>query len=330
VHAHKNMNAKTKTIFVITGTILIVILVILFFILINIKGNYPKEPIKQTSLYYSNQRVELELSDLESKEYPLLGISNNVSLEKVKEFVLAIDPKMSEIANEEGSYYKWGNGTNYVIYELNRNMVTFKLKDGILWDEVDITKYSFSAFTKKYFGKEYEYELSLKELNTDGVMIYYANRRFQQQLIETAENKKQTDYLGMKGGKIVYGKIFLTEFINTKFVLPTLDKQGIVRYINIKNYPKEIYPNFSTLQTSVLKEVDYRSDDFVKITETLKNCKGNNISVVYLYKSFEQEYLMPVYKIDVMCEVSYKDEKYTVPATVYTNAVEPEYVLASE
>lgn len=330
MHVHKNMNKKAKTIFVIVGTILVIIFVILFFVLINIKGNYPKEPIKQTSLYYSNQKIGLELSDLESKEYPLIGISNSVVLEKVKEFVTAIDPKMTQTIIEEGSYYKWENGTNFVIYELSRNTVAFKLKEGIVWDEVDITKYSFSAFTKKYFGKEYEYELSLKELNADGSMLYYANRKFQQQLIEMAENKKQTDYLGIKDGKVVYGKIFLTEFTNTKFVLPTLDKQGLIGYINIKNYPKEIYPNFSTLQTSVLKEVSYLSDDFVLITETLKDCKGDNVSVVYLYKSFVQEYLMPVYKIDVMCEVSYKGKEYAVPATVYTNAVEPEYVLASE
>ncbi|MDD4382047.1 MAG: hypothetical protein PHE21_01740 [Candidatus Dojkabacteria bacterium] len=324
------MNKRTKTILVIVGIILIIILLILFFILKNSNEKYPDEPIMQTSLYYTKQEINLELEDLKAQEYPLIGLSNSVLLDKVAEFVESIDPKMVQTINEEGSYYKWEDGDSFVIYKLNKGTVEFKFKNGIIWNEAEITDYSFTSFTKKYFGKDYDYKISLKELNTDGAMIYYANRSFLEQLIETAENKKQTDYLSVKDGKIIYGKILLTEFFDTELYLPTLDRQGLLKYINTNKYPKEIYPNYSTLQSTVLKELDYLSEDFEEMIDTLGNCKGDNVSVVYLYKNFDQEYLMPVYKMDVMCEVSYEDEKYTVPAIAYTNAVEPDYVLVSE
>ncbi|MBU1120030.1 hypothetical protein KKA50_02455, partial [Patescibacteria group bacterium] len=102
------------------------------------------------------------------------------------------------------------------------------------------------------------------------------------------------------------------------------------KYVNLSSYPKEIYPNYGPLQTTILDSVDYKSEDFDNIAKTLSNCKSNSSSIIYLYKSLNQGNLTPVYKLDLQCELTYKDTVYTIPAIGYVNAIDPKYISTAE
>ncbi|HNR53371.1 MAG TPA: hypothetical protein PKI16_02770, partial [Candidatus Dojkabacteria bacterium] len=200
--------------------------------------------------------------------------------------------------------------------------------NGIPWDEADISAYTFKNFMRKFFAQDWEYKLSQNEIMPNGKEIYYANRTIGENKIETNEYRLETDYLIFQGSKIVGGKLLLTHFTDTGITLPLLGAKDLKKYINLDNYPKEIYPNFSSIDANVLNEIDYLSDEFESLINTLNNCSSGSVETVYLYKNFKQESLTPVYKIDLQCEITYKETKYTIPATGYVNAVDPKYISA--
>jgi len=325
------MNRKTKTILIISFSLLFVgICVGVYFLLTIPPKTYPKEPVEQTSLYSTVQKINFENKDLDSTDYPLLGVSNTVALKDVETFALQLDPKMKQTANVAGKFYKWENKESYVIYELEQNTVLFSLSNGINWNEADISDYTFKSFLKQYYGKDWEYKIALNTKDYDGFTVYYANRIFNNYIIKTNEYNGETDFLAFKNGEIMHGKILVTEFFNTEKTLPLLDAKNLKKYINLESYPKEIYPNYSALANSVLKQVSYLSEEFEKIAKSVSNCSGDTIEVVYLYKNFKQEWLTPVYKVDLQCEITYKDTRYTIPAIGYVNAVDPKYISIPE
>jgi len=325
------MNKKTKTILIISFSLLFVgVCLGVYFLLTIPPKTYPEEPVKQISLYTTSQKIDFDNKDLESADYPLLGVSNTVILENVEKFAIQLDPKMKNTSSINGKFYKWENKDNYVIYELEQNTVLFSLSNGITWNEADISGYTFKSFAKQYFGKDWEYSMSFDDKDYDNFTVYYANRLFKNHLIHTNEYNGETDYLAFKDGKVMHGKILVTEFFDTEKTLPLLNWRSLHKYINLDNYPKEIYPNYSTLADSVLKEVNYLSDDFEKVATSINNCAGDAVEVVYLYKNFDQEYLTPIYKIDLQCQITYKETKYNIPAVGYVNAVDPKYIAIPE
>jgi len=100
------------------------------------------------------------------------------------------------------------------------------------------------------------------------------------------------------------------------------------RYINLSTYPKEIYPQYGSTQSTILSEIDYKSEEFEDIANTLSNCKSNSASLVYLYKRMDQGDLTPVYKLDLTCEITYEKTQYDIPAIGYVSAIDPEYISA--
>lgn len=323
IHVH-SMKKGIKIV-IIVGIVLVIIITVILILVLKKNPDYPKEPISQSSLGISNENITLNISNLESSERPLLGVSNEVILDQVTTFVKTINPSLKQSIVEQGEFYNWKYKNQYVSYDLTQNILEFSVPSGISWDEASITGDSFTRFVKKYFNKDWTYALS-----SSGDGTYYANRTFSGQKIVTTDYREQTDTLGYKDGKITYGRILLTEFFDSKVTLPLMSESKLKQYINVKNYPKEIYPIFSSLQDNVLKEVNYLSDDFETIVNTLNNCKGASAEIVYLYKRLTQETLTPVYKMDLTCDITYKNQIYSVPATAYVSAIEPEYVLASE
>jgi len=325
------MNKKTKTILLISFILLFVgVCVGVYFILARTPKPYPKNPINQKSLQYNSQEITLTGDNIDSKDYPLYAVSNIVMLKEVESFVSQLDPNFKKVTAEEGVNYKWTNKNDSVIYKLNQNFVMFTVEKGIPWDEADISSFTFTSFVKKYFGKNWDFKISQHETIANGSTIYYANRILGGSIVETNEYKAETDYLMFSNGKIIGGKFLLTEFVDTEIMLPLTELNELKKYINLQTYPKEIYPNYSTLGDSVLKEISYLSDDFEKVTSSIDNCVGDTANVVYLYKNFSQETLTPVYKISLQCEVTYKNTRYTIPAIAYVNAIDPEYISIPE
>lgn len=326
------MEKKKKIILIIIGIIIVGSLILLYFLLGNSSNNsYPKEPLLQKSLGLTSQKIALGETKIEKSDGALYTVSKVVMLEKVEAFVQAIDSKMQKTAEEKGSYYRWGEGVSYVIYDLADNTVSFYLEKGITWSEADITNYSFAQFVKQYFNKTWDYGIAnIDKKSPIGGTAYYANRKVGDYNVEMVLDHWATDSLVIKDGKIIYGKILLTEFLESENKVPLISSTQLNEYINYSSYPKEIYPSFMSVQTTVLAGIDYKSDEFIDIIKTQSNCKSSSSSIVYLYKSLGQVNLTPVYKLDLQCEITYKKTQYAISAVGYVNAIDPEYVSTEE
>lgn len=301
-------------------------LIALYFVLRSKNNQYPTEPVSQLSLNSTNEAIALNTTKVEASQGNLYTVSTTTMLSKVEDFVQNISPKFVQVANDEGLYYEWQNGKDSIIYELEQDTIIFNIEKGIAWNEANITGYSFTQFVNTYFGKDWVYSIPVGEKQISGETIYYVKRVLEGINVETNFIQQSTDYLATKNGKIVYGKILLVDFVESKEKVPLISSEDLDRYINLKGYPKEVYPEYESLQKTVLSRIDYKTEDFQSIIDTLSNCKSISASIIYLYKSMDQGNLTPVYKLDLQCEVTYKNTQYTIPAIGYVNAIDPKYV----
>jgi len=325
------MDKKKKTILIIViGVFVIALIVALYFVYKSQTNPYPKEAITQDSLNSTAETISLGDTTIEASDGYLYTVSKTVMLEKVTAFAKSIIPKSIQTINETGSYYEWQYGDDYVIYELEQNTVIFAVKQGITWNEASINGYSFTQFANSYFSKSWTYSTPIGEKQPTGETIYYAKRIIEGLNVEMVLNNQSTDYLATKNGKIVYGKILLSEFTKVGEKLPLISSSDLDRYVNLESYPKEIYPEYGPIQNTILSSVDYKSEDFDNIAKTLSNCKSTSSSIIYLYKLLNQGNLTPVYKLDLQCELTYKETVYTIPAVGYVNAIDPQYVSSAE
>ncbi len=313
----------------LVGIIIIVAIVTavaIYFIIKNQNKDTSTNTVQQESLSFSNQKIELGDVNVKEKEALIYTISSSVSLSKVESFVKNTDPEMKIGTQEEGNYYRWKNGEDSVIYTLDQNYLIFNFTEGIPWNESSLTAYSFTQFVEKYFEKQWTYTLTHSQKGDSGETIYYATRKIGDVNMETVFDRQQTDYLAMKNGEVIYGKILLVDILDDPKVLPLISTSLLEDYINLSTYPKEIYPIYGSTQSTILSEIDYKSEEFEDIANTLSNCKSNSASLAYLYKRMDQGDLTPVYKLDLTCEITYQKTQYDIPAIGYINAIDPEYI----
>jgi hypothetical protein len=319
---------KKKKLIILIIFIAIATSIAIYFIVQNRVKDSTSNLIKQDSLSTSNQEIDLDNTTVPSISSYAYPISSNTSLSKVQEFVQILDPEMKIDTQKEGSYYRWKKNNDYVIYELDQNYLLFNTESGLQWNEASLNGYSFSQFLSKYFGKSWTYTMFESKKMTTGETIYYAKRYINNIEVETILDKQETDYLAMKDGKIMYGKILLVEVDSSQKEVPLISEYKLKENINLSMYPKEVYPQFGALQSIVLADVDYKSEEFASIASTLSDCISSSAELVYLYKSMDQVYMTPVYKLDLTCSITYEGYSYSVPAIGYVNAIDPEHISA--
>ena len=326
-----------KQIFILIVVVLLLVLVVILFISFSDQKHsiYPSEPITQNSLGNDSElNIDIGgLSNDQDLEYKLFKLSNKTELEKVEEIIFKIDNTVKLDNFKDGEFYHWtnSNGMTYFQYSMLTNTLTFSTDSGINWDEAELTGNSFHIFINKYFDKDWNYELTNTLSFSDTSTIYYAKRKiYENLLIETGEIYNETDYLMIKDGKIVAGRLLLTNFIDTEEYVPIVNMETLKTFINLEEYPKSIYFNPSKTAEILNIEDEYLNEELLEIQNNITNCSASDIDIVYLYKSFEQENLTPVYRISLDCTFEYQEETYSVPATSFVNAVEPVYISIPE
>jgi hypothetical protein len=325
---------KKKLIIIPLILIFLIGVTVLLFIYFSPKeeNEYPTEPIIQESLIGGdNTRIDVKsLEEDEPVDYKLWEISNKISLEEINLMISQVNPSLELTQQDEGVYYYWtdNKGSSFQ-YSLLRNQLVFTLEEGISWNEVELTGDSFSLFVRRYFDKGWEYRLNSKVVYPDGSTIYYANRKLPDGLLlETSDLYNETDYLTLQNGKIVSGRILLTEFIDTEKYVPVLNFKELSKYINLSDYPKSLYFNQGKLATILSIEDEYLNDEILELQKEITDCRATGNKTVYLYKSFSQELLTPVFKLDLECSLEYQNSEYSVPSVAYVNAIDPNYVVA--
>jgi hypothetical protein len=319
---------------IVIASILIIIGVLLLIFLGEDKSTYPEEPIVQSSLgEMEGYSIEVEeVEDSQTKEYKLYALSNKTSLEAIETLIADIDRNLKLTDEIEGEHYYWSNDQGeYFQYSLLINTLTFSLSEGIPWTENELTPYSFSTFVKRHLGKQWDYVVTDQLAYGDEGIIYYANRIMPNSIpIETSNLYNETDYLKLKDGRITAGKILLTEFTDMDIFVPIVNSEQLKEYINLDNYPKSIYFNQGEIASTLSLDEEYLNPEILELQEEITECRSVNSKVVYLYTSFSQDILTPVFKLDLECSLEYEGEEYYVSGLAYVNAIDPQYVAIQE
>ena len=333
----QNLNKKRTTLIGVIIITLLILFVIYIFFFREKEEEYTGEPITQESLP-SNDIGEIDTKDLrvnEQERYRIWGVSNQTSLSNIEDMISTLNINIPLQEEKEGSYYNWRDEKgNFFQYSLLRNSLIFNLVNGIPWDEVTLTHNSFSVFVNRYFDVSWKYELTSTLDLPDQEKLYYAKRLTEDEIaIERTPNLYQeTDYLILKNGRIIAGEIFLTYFFDTDILVPLLNSNDISRYINEPNYPKimNVRPDQIASALGMDDEYSYMDMEILELQQSVDNCRAINHSVVYLYKSFEQEFLTPVYRLTLECVIEYEASQHSIPAVAYVNAVDPQYIAVPE
>lgn len=300
----------------------------------NSRKNYPDEPVVQNTLGVG-QDTSIELRGVEDHptgEYEIWEILPETQKDEIEAMISKLGLNLRLSQEKEGEYYYWSNSDgSYFQYSLLKNTLTFSLQDGISWNEVELTADSFSTFMSTYLDKIWEYEFKTKQVYPDGTVFYYVNRLLPNNLpIETTEFYSETDNLALKDGEIVSGMLLLTEFQDTEKYVPLLELRELSSIVNLPEYPKSIYFNPGRIASILSIEDEYLNEKVFELQEEVDNCNAIKSNVVYLYNTFEQETLTPVFKLELECTVEYEGTEYFVPGTAYVNAIEPEYISTSD
>lgn len=319
------IQGSKKTALIVLGIFIGILVVVLAFVLLSgMKKKYPEDPVKMKNLGSSNQQVEISSLDIqiEEKDLPLYSVQPKIHINQVEEMIDRMGLSLQRKDIVKDSYIEWSDGENTFVYDSVLDSVSFQLTRRI---SLERGEDSFSTAFKRYFDLEYQFKLVRERKNLDGGITYYGSRLLDNMPMQYGANYEYTDILSFNTqGNLESGKLLLAEIEKYDFYIPLINKKELNEYINTRGYPKEHY-----IDTSVLADIldlDYLDDEWSRIENTLDDCRARTLETVFLYKTSNQGYLLPVFKILSNCKVVASGSEYTVPATFYVNAVDPRYV----
>ena len=319
------IQGSKKNALMVFGIFLAILVVVLAFILLSgTRKKYPEDPVKMKNLGSSNQQIEISSLDIqiEEKDLPLYFVQPKIHITLVEKMIDRIGLSLERKDIIKDSYIEWSDGENTFVYDSVLDSVSFQLTRRI---SLERGESSFSAAFKRYFDLEYKFKLVRERKNLDGGVTYYASRLLGDIPIQYGANYEYTDILNFNTqGNLESGKLLLAEIKKIDYYIPLINRKELNEYINTRGYPKEHY-----IDTSVLVDIlnlNYLDEEWSKIENTLEDCEARSIETVFLYKTSDQGYLLPVFKILSNCKVVALGTEYTVPTTFYVNAVDPRYV----
>jgi len=319
---------KKRTLIIIVGVGIVMILAGIFFLLRKNKkeNQYPEEIIEMDSIGTTDEEIVLDNETIfSSGDYEYYKVeATNVS---IPTFMSNLGIKLIREETGIDNVKRWVKGTSYVSYDLTNNYLQFEFNTPIP-STSDLTS---SRGISDWIYENLKLNLACKIdniLQSDSSQYVYANILLEDTIIDFKgrDDKFSLFFILNPQGDIKGGGILLLNIIKEKYVLPLVDYSYLQSVINEEIYPKEVFPDFGSISDTL--ELSYMSDDWEDIEESLNNCRVTEGEMVYYYSNNEQEYLLPAYKLESFCEITYQEELYTVPATIYTNAVSPEYISA--
>ena len=319
------LNKNKKILFLIILISLIVVIAVIVYIIIK-SNKSPKiitETISLNSLGTSALSVEIPENVEINQEYSFVYIVKEGFLnEQIEKLIkdLNLDLELAEYFDT--NYMEWEDGENKFGYDSITNVLTFELAEPIFLGE---KKEAFKTIFLKYFDESYDFTISkIDKINND-LTNYYAKRVLEDTPLERGFGYEYTDILRLDGnGYVRGGSLLLTEFEKKEGVLPIVTAEELIEYINLDLYPKESYVYASHIMDTI--GLSYLDPRWEEIHNSASNCKSGKIELIYLYKSVNQGYLYPIFKILANCDVEFETEVYTVPAVFYVNAIQPDYV----
>lgn len=318
---------KKSVMIILIIAVLVITALLLFFLSKESNSKYPEEPLRMKSLGKSTLALDIsQVKEIKNEDIPIYYINKENHSSDVEDLIdeMSITLVQEPILNT--NYIKWSKNGNSLTYDLLRDSIEFQFSTGI---PMSIEDNVFSSFYKRYLNLDYSFEILSTDKNKENETTYYGKRLLGEIPLEYGYDYNYSDVLKLNSkGYLIGGELLLAEIEKKELFLPLISKDDLLKYINIEGYPKEHYLNTSVLTGTL--EINYLDDAWGEIEKSASNCIADDFEVIFLYKNSDQGYLLPVYQFSSYCDVEYETKSYSVPATFYVNAVDPEYIVYSE
>ncbi len=311
----------------INKKLLIILIIGLLFILLTIflsspKEQYPEEPLPIKNLGSSEEEIDVSTINIQEEERDLLFVKPKVHIALVQEMIDSLGWSLKKEEYKNSRLVTWSDGKNTFKYNENNDTLLFTISKRI---QIEEGLEGFSQIFNEYLGINYEFRFEREEESGTGITRYYASRMIGDFPLQFGGYFGYSDYLAFdKNGNLVGGELLLVEVEEGEGKIPLIKKEDLIRYVNQSGYPKESYVETTVLYSTI--DLSYLDDAWEDIEDSVSNCKASSYEEIFLFKDSSQGYLFPVFKISSNCDVEYKNQTYSVPATFYLNAVDPMYI----
>lgn len=342
------MEKKKKQILILGAILLLITILLLIFVIFKKdKTEYISDTVDIQIIDSSDKKILLNLEETyEIPDYlPIYTVSATTPISTVESFVgqtgISFD---QEVTSTETGYSWYKEQQRKIFFNIKNNTVEFSLEGNEKFQFTSAN--SINTFMKEYFNINAEYQLITSqkryltedwdpnsENDTDNnryVTSYYYNRLIEGYPIITRKYQNYTEAITIKNNYITNGDVFLPTFEKYGEV-PLIKEKELDNYLNLDVYPREIQADYSQLQAENLSAfTNYYEIDWGSLDESLTNCTASSMDIVYIYENMNQEYLLPIFRLDMSCELEYESRIYYIPAVAYVNAIDPEYISIPE
>lgn len=320
----KIQGSKKNALIVLVVFISVLAIVLAIILYSTFAKKYPEKPILMKNLGKTEQSIDISSLEIKNEvnDVSVYFIEPKIHITLVEQMIDKMGISLNRTDTIPNSYIEWSDGENEFTYDSVSDSVTFQLKREI---SVDRGEQSFIKVFEKYLGLTYEFKLVGEKKDSDGGITYYGARLLDGIEIEYGAEYEYSDILKFdKKGNLVSGQLLLAQIDKYDVYLPLISKNELNKYINTKGYPKEQYANTEILAD--ILNLNYLDEKWQDIEDSLKDCKAQSSELIFMYKTSNQGYLLPVYKIASNCTVTNENQEYTVPVIFYVNAADPRYV----
>lgn len=330
---------NNKQITIITGGILVLIVLVIFTILPEgTKGGVAL--IEQPLYFYKSKRISIPVKlaqdmKVNTKPWNIYRIKNDNQNIKVEGIItkLNIDNPSKKVSG--GILYEWSNKDGDLVqYDVKTQTMSLVMQNRIeVFPELGVASDSqlmglLTDFIHKYVDNSYEYkEVNVVKLG-NGYKIE-GRRLVNGVALQTPGLSKYHDYIELDNQyNLKLARVVLVELeseIADKIKLIKPNELGSV--VSRDAYPKEFNQDFPQgLDIDKGKSDDSNQDNLGVEIPKVSNITVESMEVVYLFSNVDQQFLVPVYRLEGKSRVVIAGREFELNSVVHASAIDPDHV----
>lgn len=331
---------ENKQLAIIVGTVAFILILFIVALLPDLKKT-DLALIEQPLYFYQKRKITIP-NDVVKKykvdrKYEIYRVKNdnlNIKVEGIMSQLTINAPTKTNYANIA---YSWNNKAGDTVeYDVKNQSMWIKLSNrvNIFPDLVSPSDTQLNEllnrFVQKYVNPKFVYSDYLIERNPGSIKV--SGRRVQNGIpLQVPGLVKNYDYIELDDREMLKSaRILLAEFneeaeSNLKVVTP----KQLVNVIKNPRYPKDINDG----KIEGINDLKSLTDPKV-MTDDIENgtlpyplfYTAKDIEIVYLFANTNQQFLTPVYRLNVSGRIEYKGQEHNVNGIVNASAIDPDYV----
>lgn len=298
--------------------------------------------IEQPLFFYQTKKITIPeniYKDFKNnkKKYEIYKVKPdnlNIKVEGIMSLLQINAPEKTVYANIA---YTWKNKSGDVVeYDVKNQTVFINLNNtSPIFSELVSPSDSqlepiLQQFVQKYINNKFEYK-DIKIERTPSTVKVSGRRYLNGIPLQAPGLEKNYDYVVLdQRNELKSAKVLLAEFEEKPVSkLDIITSKQLSNVIANQNYPKEVNDGILNAQDGPGPIEDPRNmtDDILNGTiPTPTSYKAKDLEIVYFFANVNQQFVTPVYRMNVEGQVVYKGQTYNVEGAVNASAINPDHV----